>query len=176
MGPGYNLIPSLGVTPTRRLWQNYSRSMTSLQLYGVTLRKTKMANFNTKRIAVSPEGKQELYERNKYSAAVKSGGFLFVSGQVGNRADGSAEPDPEKQLRLAFTNLNSVLVAAGCSFDDVVDFTAFLVDPEKLTSIFFKVKDEFWGALPYPPLTAVGVTWLYGFDFELKVTARLPEA
>lgn len=129
-----------------------------------------------KRIAVFPAGRQELYDRNKYSAAVKSGGFLFVSGQVGSKEDASKEQDPEKQLRLAFTNLNSVLAAAGCSFDDVVDFTAFIVDPEKLMPIFFKVKDEFWGTLPYPPLTAIGVTWLYGFDFELKVTARLPQA
>ena len=129
-----------------------------------------------KRSAIFPAGRQELYERNKYSAAVKSGGFLFVSGQVGTQEDGSPQPDPEKQLRLAFTNLNSVLAAAGCSFDDVADFTVFIVDPEKLMPIFLKVKDEFWGEPPYPTLTGIGVTWLYGFQFELKVTARLPEA
>ena len=129
----------------------------------------------TNRIAVFPAGRQELYERNKYSAAVKSGGFLFVSGQVGSREDGSPQADPEAQLRLAFANLNSVLTAAGCTFDDVVDFTIFIVDAEKLMPIVFKVKDEFWGAPPYPPLTGIGVSWLYGFDFELKVTAKLPD-
>ena len=129
-----------------------------------------------KRIAVFPAGRQELYTRNKYSAAVISGGFLFVSGQVGSRDDGSPEPDPDAQLRLAFTNLNAVLAAAGCSFDDVVDFVMFVVDPEAMLPAAFKVKDEFWGDPPYPPLTAVGVTWLYGFHFELKVTARLPES
>jgi enamine deaminase RidA (YjgF/YER057c/UK114 family) len=127
----------------------------------------------TKRVAVFPAGRQALYERNKYSAAVKSGGFLFVSGQVGSREDGSPEPDPEKQLRLAFTHLNSVLAAADCTFDDIVDFTVFIVDPEKLIPILFTVKDEFWGEPPYPTLTGIGVTWLYGFDFELKVTAKL---
>jgi len=25
-------------------------------------------------------------------------------------------------------------------------------------------------------LTGIGVTWLYGFDFEIKVIAKLPEA
>lgn len=128
-----------------------------------------------KRIAVFPAGRQALYEKNKYSAAVKSGGFLFVSGQVGSREDGSPEPDLENQLRLAFTHLNSVLAAAGCSFDDVVDFTLLVVDPENLMPIFFKVKDEFWGEPPYPTLTGIGVTWLYGFNFELKVTAKLSE-
>ena len=84
----------------------------------------------TQRIAVFPAGRQALYERNKYSAAVKSGGFLFVSGQVGSMDDGSPEPDPERQLRLAFNNLRSVLAAAGCAFDDVVDFTVYVVNPE----------------------------------------------
>ncbi len=128
------------------------------------------------RMAVFPAGRQALYERNKYSAAVESGGFLFVSGQVGSHEDGSPEPDPEQQLRLAFTNLNSVLTAADCTFDDVVDFTMYIVDPEKLMPIVFKVKDELWGDAPYPTLTAIGVTWLYGFQFELKVTAKLAEA
>lgn len=30
------------------------------------------------------------------------------------------------------------------------------------------------GAAPYPNWTAVGVTWLAGFDFEIKVIARIP--
>ncbi len=41
---------------------------------------------------VFPAGQQALYEQNRYSPAVKSGDFLFVSGQVGSREDGSAEP------------------------------------------------------------------------------------
>ena len=128
------------------------------------------------RIAIFPAGRQALYERNKYSAAVASGGFLFVSGQVGSREDGSPEPDLEAQLRLAFENLNAVLAAGGCTFDDIVDFILFAVDPETSLPVAFKVHDEFWGEAPYPTLTAIGVTWLYGFHFELKVVAKLPEA
>jgi enamine deaminase RidA (YjgF/YER057c/UK114 family) len=32
------------------------------------------------------------------------------------------------------------------------------------------------GEAPYPNWTAVGVTWLAGFDFEIKVIARIPAA
>lgn len=32
-----------------------------------------------------------------------------------------------------------------------------------------------WGEAPHPTLTGIGVTWLYGFDFEIKVIARQPE-
>lgn len=128
------------------------------------------------RDVVFPAGRQALYERNRYSAAVRADGFLFVSGQVGSREDGSPEPDFEQQVRLAFRNLEAVLAAAGCSFDDVVDVTVFLVDPEKNFERAWKVVPEFWGEAPYPTLTGIGVTWLYGFDFEIKVIARCPEA
>ena len=39
----------------------------------------------------------------------------------------------------------------------------------------WEVVPEFWGDAPYPTITAVGVTWLYGFQFEIKVIARLPD-
>jgi enamine deaminase RidA (YjgF/YER057c/UK114 family) len=127
-----------------------------------------------KRDVVFPAGRQALYERNRYSPAVRSGGHLFVSGQVGSREDGSPEPDLEAQVRLAFTNLNGVLAAAGLTFDDVVDTTVFIVDPDKHFERIWAVVPEFWGEAPYPTITCVGVTWLYGFQFEIKVIAKLP--
>jgi len=130
----------------------------------------------TQRDVVFPPGRQALYQRNRYSPAIRANGFLFVSGQVGSNADGAPEPDLEAQVRLAFTNLNAILVAAGSSFDDVVDVTVFIVDPETRFETIWKVVPEFWGQAPHPTLTAVGVTWLYGFDFEIKVIARLPES
>lgn len=101
---------------------------------------------------------------------------MFVSGQVGSREDGSPEPELAAQVRLAFTNLNAVLAAAGCTFDDVIDVTVFVVDPQANLSTIWPVMQEFWGPAPHPTLTGVGVTWLYGFQFEIKVVATLPTA
>jgi len=129
----------------------------------------------TVRDVVFPAGRQALYEKNRYSPAVRSGGFLFVAGQVGSREDGSPEPELDAQVRRAFQNLNAVLAAAGCSFDDVVDVIVFIVDPERQFERVWSVAQEFWGAAPHPAATAVGVTWLYGFQCEIKVVARLPE-
>lgn len=130
----------------------------------------------TKRDVIFPAGRQALYERNRYSPAIRSNGFLFVSGQVGSKDDGSPEPDLEAQVRLAFNNLNSILMTAGCTFDDVIDVTVFMVDPESTFDTIWNVVPEFWGSAPHPTLTAVGVTWLYGFQFEIKVIAKLPES
>jgi enamine deaminase RidA (YjgF/YER057c/UK114 family) len=130
----------------------------------------------TRRDVVFPAGRQALYERNRYSPAVRANGLLFVSGQVGSRPDGSPEPDLQAQVRLAFDNLNAVLAAAGCSFTDVQDVTVYIVDPEANFETIWSVVPEYWGEAPYPTLTGVGVTWLYGFQFEIKVVAKLPPA
>ncbi|NKQ11407.1 RidA family protein [Pseudomonas sp. SST3] len=127
------------------------------------------------RNVVFPPGRQALYERNHYSPAIRANGLLFVSGQVGSRDDGSPEPDLEAQVRLAFENLNAILKAASCTFDDVADVTVFMVDPQTTFETIWKVVPEYWGHAPHPTLTAVGVTWLYGFQFEIKVIAKLPE-
>jgi enamine deaminase RidA (YjgF/YER057c/UK114 family) len=126
------------------------------------------------RDVVFPPGRQALYERYRYSPAVRSDGFLFVSGQVGSREDGSPEPDLEKQVRLAFDNLSAILKAAGATLDDVVDVTYFIVDLEKNFEKIWQIVPEYWGNAPYPTATAIGVTWLTGFQFEIKVTAKLP--
>lgn len=128
----------------------------------------------TARDVVFPPGRQALYEKNRYSPAVRSDGFLFVSGQVGSREDGSPEPELGAQVRLAFENLNAILRAAHCTFDDVVDVTVFIVDPVSRFEQIWGVVQEYWGKAPHPTVTAVGVTWLYGFQFEIKVIAKIP--
>ena len=129
-----------------------------------------------KRDAIFPAGRQALYEINRYSAAIRSGDLLFVSGQVGSREDGSPESNFEAQVQLAFDNLAAVLKAAGCTLDDVVDVTSFHTDPAAQFETVNTVRLRAFGDPPYPNWTAVGVNWLAGFDFEIKVVARLPQS
>jgi enamine deaminase RidA (YjgF/YER057c/UK114 family) len=129
----------------------------------------------SKRDVISPASRQALYETNRYSAAIRSGDLIFVSGQVGSREDGSPEPDFQKQVQLAFENLDGVLKAAGCTFDDIVDVTTFHTDPATQFDVVMSAKDEAFPQKPYPNWTAVGVNWLAGFDFEIKVIARSPQ-
>lgn len=127
------------------------------------------------RNAIFPENRHALYEAHGYSAAVSSGDHLYVSGQVGSLPDGSPEPDFAKQVDLAFQNLEAVLAAGGASFDDIIDVTSFHTDPETQFATLMPVKDRYFPAAPHPTWTAVGVNWLAGFDFEIKVVARIPD-
>lgn len=128
-----------------------------------------------KRDAVFPAGRQALYDINRYSAAIRSGDLLFVSGQVGSREDGSPEPEFPAQVQLAFDNLAAVLKAAGCTFDDIVDVTTFHTDPEPQFDAMNRIRSTIFAERPWPNWTAVGVNWLAGFDFEIKVIARIPQ-
>ncbi|MBX9458723.1 MAG: RidA family protein [Rhizobium sp.] len=130
----------------------------------------------TKREAIFPANRHSLYEAHGYSAAIRSGDLLFVSGQVGSREDGTPHPDFESQVRLAFANLDATLKAAGCTFDDIVDVTSFHTDPENQFETIMAVKQDVFNTKPYPNWTALGVNWLAGFDFEIKVIARIPAA
>ena len=127
-----------------------------------------------KRDAIFPADRHALYDVHQYSAAIRHGDLLFVSGQVGSREDGSPEPVFEDQVRRAFANLRAVLAAAGASFDDVIDVISFHTDPQVQFDRMMAIRAEEIGEPPYPTWTAVGVTWLAGFDFELKVVARIP--
>lgn len=128
----------------------------------------------TQREAVFPPNRHALYEKHGYSAAVRSGDLLFVSGQVGSRDDGSPEPGFERQVQRAFENLRATLEAAGCGFDDILDVTSFHTDPQAQLETVLKVKNQHFPKPPYPTWTAIGVTWLAGFGFEIKVIARIP--
>lgn len=128
----------------------------------------------TKPTPVFPADRHALYEAHRYSAAIRSGDLLFVSGQVGSREDGTPEPDLAAQIARAFANLKAVLNAAGCGFDDIIDVTTFHTDPEAQFETIMTERNRVFTQSPYPNWTAVGVNWLAGFDFEIKVIARIP--
>ena len=129
---------------------------------------------STRDVVIPPE-RHALYDLHRYSPAIRANCLLFVSGQVGSRPDGSPEPNLDDQVRLAFQNLNAILAEAGCTFDDVVDVTVFMIDPQTHFERAWAVAAQYWGKAPYPTVTAVGVTWLAGFQFEIKVIAKLPD-
>jgi len=64
-----------------------------------------------------------------YSQATKVGPFLYTSGQIPLRPDGSlVTGDIKEQTHQVFTNLQAVLEQAGGSLQDVVKATVFVKD------------------------------------------------
>src|SRR5262249_43808394 len=65
-----------------------------------------------------------------FSAAIRSGGFVYLSGQIGqDPASGKLiEGGIEKQTEQIFSNLAAVLEAAGKSFNDVVRAGVYLTN------------------------------------------------
>lgn len=77
------------------------------------------------------------------SKVVRAGGFVFVSGQVGWTSDGKIVGDTiADQARQALENTQALLSDAGCTFDDVVKATVWLVNVEDLSK-FNRVYAEF---------------------------------
>ena len=64
-----------------------------------------------------------------YSQAIRSGGFVFVSGQLGLKP-GHAEISGsiEEQTEQIFANLSAILEAAGTGLERLVKTTVFLAD------------------------------------------------
>lgn len=62
-----------------------------------------------------------------FSAAVRTGNLLFVSGQVGI-CDGKVGEGIEEQTRWTLENISDVLEQAGSSLENVVKMTVFITD------------------------------------------------
>lgn len=91
---------------------------------------------------VVPPSMNLLAERAGYAPAVKVGSTVYCAGQVGRTDELEVIADPEQQFRRAWENLRTVLAAAGCTFEDVVDMTTYHVEMQHYMGLFRTVKDS----------------------------------
>jgi 2-iminobutanoate/2-iminopropanoate deaminase len=71
-----------------------------------------------------------------YSQAIEANGFIYTSGQIALKADGSMETrDVEHQTHQVMKNLFYVLEAAGAHFNDVIKTTIYLVDMDDFNTV-----------------------------------------
>ncbi len=91
-----------------------------------------------------------------YTPVRKSGGFLFVSGQVGLDPETEAAPEGvSAQTTQALKNMQAVLETAGASLGDVVKTTVFLTDIESYAAMNEAYAQSF--PEPRPARSAVAV-------------------
>jgi len=95
-----------------------------------------------------------------YSQAVRSGSFVFFSGQtpldpaVGELVQG----DFAAQARRVFENLKAVCAAAGGTFDQVVRVGIYLTDLANFAAVNGVMKEYF--REPFPARSTIGVASL----------------
>ena len=107
-----------------------------------------------------------------YSAGVRHGGLVFVSGQLGVRPDGSHTADQpfEEQVRTALGNVLRVLAAQGLGPEDAVKVTAYIVGVENWPK-FNAIYADVMGAAK-PARAVVPVPELhYGYLVEIEAVA-----
>ena len=85
-----------------------------------------------------------------YSQAVRSGNFLFCSGQLGIDPDTKAlvENDIKKQTSQIFSNIKAVLNAADLNLTNIVKATIFLSDMENFPIVNEIYAQHFEGHKP----------------------------
>lgn len=107
-----------------------------------------------------------------YSQAIRAGGFVYVSGQLGMvPATGQfAGADFEAQARQALANMGAILSEAGCRITDIVSVDVFVTDLANF-KLFNGIYDEFMAG-HRPARAAVQVSALpLGGIVEIKCVA-----
>jgi reactive intermediate/imine deaminase len=84
-----------------------------------------------------------------FSAAVRAGDFVFVSGQVAKGDDGNIiAGDIEAHTRQTLRNVERALALAGCTLRDVVKVTVWLQDAGDFARFNKVYAESFPGAKP----------------------------
>lgn len=84
-----------------------------------------------------------------FSPAIRSGDFVFVSGQASVDLDGNiVKASFEEECRRSFENIRAVLKAAGLGFEDVVQVRAYVANQADLPEFNAIYKEYF--SEPYP--------------------------
>ncbi len=119
----------------------------------------------------------------RYSQVLRArlGETLYLAGQMSIDSEGNlvGEGDAKAQTLKVFENIGKLLESAGASFDNVVEFTSYLVGKESLQP-FLDARTEFFAtAFPkgdYPPNTLLIIDGLAQPELlvEITATAALP--
>ena len=123
-----------------------------------------------KKIIITKKGPAAI---GPYSQAVMANGFIFCSGQIPLKADGTIVASSIRdQATQVMTNLKVVLEAAGSSLDNVVKTTIYLTDLK-----YFQAVNEVYGGYfaENPPARAtVQVSALpKGVEIEIEAIASI---
>ena len=107
------------------------------------------------------------------SKAIRAGDYVYLSGQVPLKGDGSVETGSiEDQTRVVMENIKEILGEAGCELSDVIKATAWLADRADFAG-FNQVYAEYFADAP-PARSTVESRLMIDIRVEVEVTAYKP--
>ncbi len=119
---------------------------------------------------VTPTTIQAPFAKYSHGTVVPSDArWLYVSGQLGIRADGTIPDDFEAQAEVCFENVLAILAEAGMDAGDLVRINSYLVD-EGDVSAYIAVRDRYV-IEPPPASTLLIVRALVRPQFRIEVEA-----
>ncbi len=112
-----------------------------------------------------------------YSQAITDGHYVYLSGQIGLMPEtgNMAGDNIKEQSGQIISNLNAVLHAAGCSSQDILKVTIFLLDMKDFPIVNTIYAD--WLGDHRPARATVGVASLpLDAKIEMDLIARKPDS
>ena len=107
------------------------------------------------------------------SKAIRAGDYVYLSGQVPLRGDGSVETGSiEEQTRVVMENIKEILGEAGCELPDVIKATAWLGDRADFAG-FNRIYAEYFSDAP-PARSTVESRLMIDIRVEVEVIAYKP--
>ena len=102
-----------------------------------------------------------------FSAAVKAGDTLYLSGDIGLTDDMKVPKDPKEEARLLLDHVQTTLAAAGYTMDDLVTVTVYCSDVKHYADFNEVYRGYFKENFPARAFIGVG-TLLFDARFELQ--------
>ncbi|MCH7959103.1 MAG: RidA family protein [Candidatus Hydrogenedentes bacterium] len=124
---------------------------------------------------VNPPGSEAVYKSFKFSQAVVANGRVEVAGQVGVTPDGSIPDEITEQARIAFSNLQGVLEAAGSSLKHVLHLTQYFTDIREARAVDAVFTEFFPENYPARTVVQVGALILPQLKLEIQASAVLSD-
>ena len=126
------------------------------------------------RSAINPDGLLKFPGPVSQGMRAKADEYIFVAGQVALGPDGNviAPNDMDGQTRKVLENIDILLKEAGANWDNIVDFTTYIVGSDHMGA-FMGVRNElfpqYFKSGVYPPNTLIFVSGLFKPDLILEM-------
>ncbi len=126
------------------------------------------------RSAINPDGLLKFPGPVSQGMRAKADEYIFVAGQVALGPDGAvvAPHDMDGQARKVLENIDILLKEAGADWDNIVDFTTYIVGSQHMTA-FMQVRNElfptYFKSGVYPPNTLIFVSGLFKPELVLEI-------